>query len=176
MSSNIIKAGLISVICTVVSSKRNSTCDFVGLANPKLKCEVHETYTADGYRLEIYRIKGHKITKKKPVLLAHGLFGSSDIFVLTGWQHGIAFNLLREGYDVWLVNFRGNRYSLGHESYEVHKKFYIKNHKKMTSDYWKFSFWEMGVYDLPALIDKILLETKSKQPRWGVIQCMISTP
>ena len=52
------------------------------------------------------------------------------------------------GYDVWMCNARGNRYS--------------KNHTSLNSDYmefWDFTFHEMGKYDLPANIDYILAKT-----------------
>lgn len=52
------------------------------------------------------------------------------------------------GYDVWMGNARGNRYS--------------KNHTSLNSDYvefWDFTFHEMGKYDLPANIDYILANT-----------------
>lgn len=55
-----------------------------------------------------------------------------------------AFVAARAGYDVWLGNSRGNTYSQGHESYDI-----WKNEKK----YWDFSWYEMGMYDLPATLD-----------------------
>ncbi len=50
---------------------------------------------------------------------------------------------------MWLGNARGNTYS--------------RNHTKISptdSQFWKFSFHEMGVYDIPAVLDYILEETK----------------
>jgi lysosomal acid lipase/cholesteryl ester hydrolase len=48
------------------------------------------------------------------------------------------------GFDVWLGNNRGNKYCLNH----------VKLSEKENT-FWKFSFHEMGVYDLPAIIDYI---------------------
>ena len=42
---------------------------------------------------------------------------------------------------MWLGNARGNQYSRGHVS-----------HGPDTDQYWRFSFDEMGQYDLPAAI------------------------
>lgn len=57
-----------------------------------------------------------------------------------------AFVAARAGYDVWLGNSRGNTYSQGHTEYDI-----WKNEKK----YWNFSWYEMGMYDLPATFDYI---------------------
>lgn len=55
------------------------------------------------------------------------------------------------GYDVWLGNSRGNTWS--------------RNHSEMDPDgknFWNFTWHEIGVHDLPALIDFIL--TKTNEP------------
>jgi pimeloyl-ACP methyl ester carboxylesterase len=56
-----------------------------------------------------------------------------------------AFQLVREGYDVWLGNQRGTTYSTGHTTLDVKSK-----------EYWSFSFTEMGEYDAPAQIEYAL--------------------
>jgi lysosomal acid lipase/cholesteryl ester hydrolase len=52
-----------------------------------------------------------------------------------------AFVLARNGYDVWLGNNRGNRFSNSHVSMTVEDK-----------EFWDFYQEDMGLYDLPALI------------------------
>lgn len=62
--------------------------------------------------------------------------------------YNLGYMLSDLGYDVWMCNARGNRYS--------------KNHTSLNSDYmefWDFTFHEMGKYDLPANIDYILAKT-----------------
>ncbi|KAI4500663.1 hypothetical protein M0802_004255 [Mischocyttarus mexicanus] len=64
----------------------------------------------------------------------------------------LAFLLADEGYDVWVGNYRGNTYS--------------RSHVNMTTDdpnFWKFSYHDMGLYDIPQSIDYILNYTKSKK-------------
>ena len=60
-----------------------------------------------------------------------------------------AFQLINAGFDVWLGNSRGNKYSLGHTQLDH------------TNDrmYWQFSFIEMGQYDSKAFVDYIIKTT-----------------
>lgn len=51
----------------------------------------------------------------------------------------LAFRLATAGYDVWLGNNRGTKYSMGHTT--------LSNKDKA---YWEFSYTELGLYDAPA--------------------------
>uniref|UniRef100_T1GF57 AB hydrolase-1 domain-containing protein n=1 Tax=Megaselia scalaris TaxID=36166 RepID=T1GF57_MEGSC len=82
----------------------------------------------------------------------HGILDTSATWVLMGPDSGLAYLLSDLGYDVWMGNARGNRYS--------------KNHTKLSidsQDYWDFTFHEMGKYDLPAVIDFIIKKTGFEQ-------------
>lgn len=57
----------------------------------------------------------------------------------------MAYLLVDNGYDVWLGNARGNVFS------QAHKTLSTESH-----EFWKFSFHEIGVYDLPAIINYAL--------------------
>lgn len=57
--------------------------------------------------------------------------------------------MVEEGFDVWLINCRGNKYSRKHTSLDPN----------FDSEFWRFSFHEIGVYDIPAVIDFILMTT-----------------
>lgn len=59
------------------------------------------------------------------------------------------------GYDVWMPNSRGNFYSRMHISKDPNSIFDPK--------FWNFSWYEMGTYDQPAVIDYIL--EKTSQPK-----------
>ena len=61
----------------------------------------------------------------------------------------LAFILADAGYDVWMNNNRGNRFSKHHAYYDpgVHE------------EYWDFSFQEFAQYDQPALFDFVLGRT-----------------
>lgn len=62
----------------------------------------------------------------------------------------VAFLLADASYDVWLGNFRGNGYSQGHRRWEY------DGTRRHRSHFWDFSIHELGVNDLPAMIDYIL--------------------
>lgn len=113
------------------------------------KCDTYSIPTKDGYILDVHRIPkpgGY------PIFLMHGILDTSATWVLMGPDSGLAYLLSDLGYDVWMGNARGNRYS--------------KNHTKLaknSQDYWDFTFHEMGKYDLPAVIDFILAKSKFEQ-------------
>ena len=62
-------------------------------------------------------------------------------------EKGNIFEIVDEGFDVWMSNFRGTRYSLEHETLD-----------NTTLEYWNFSFTELGLYDVPAVIEHVYLE------------------
>lgn len=120
------------------------------------KFETHYVKTEDGYTLALFRIPGGKNCADggllPPVLLQHGVFDSADGWVCNGEKHSIAFVLANNNFDVWLSNSRGNKYCRIHEKYDI-KSF----------EFWQFSFNELGLYDIPAVIKYIRKVNKSGQ-------------
>uniref|UniRef100_A0A8R1UN19 Abhydro_lipase domain-containing protein n=1 Tax=Pristionchus pacificus TaxID=54126 RepID=A0A8R1UN19_PRIPA len=119
--------------------------------------ERHEAVTEDGYIITLFRIPRGKefntasnTTKRSPVLFQHGLLSSSWDAVSNLPNRALGFVLADAGFDVWMTNSRGNIYS--------------PNHVNLTSAdeaYWKFSWYEMAQYDIPAAVNKVLDETGS---------------
>lgn len=111
--------------------------------------EEHVVKTDDGYYLTLFRIKSKQDTldvKQRPVVfLMHGVLGSADDWLLMGPEHSLAYLLSDAGYDVWLGNTRGNKYSRHHASKHVHHP-----------DFWQFSIDEIALHDLPAMLDYAL--------------------
>eukprot|EP00331_Platyophrya_macrostoma_P030138 CAMPEP_0176440768 /NCGR_PEP_ID=MMETSP0127-20121128/20777_1 /TAXON_ID=938130 /ORGANISM="Platyophrya macrostoma, Strain WH" /LENGTH=358 /DNA_ID=CAMNT_0017825375 /DNA_START=95 /DNA_END=1171 /DNA_ORIENTATION=+ len=117
--------------------------------------QTNEVITQDGYKLTIFRIqaKYSKISGGKPVvLLWHGLLDSADTWVINEEHLAPALVLANKGYDVWLGNSRGNKYSLNHKTLD----------SKSSKDFWNFSWQKMAEYDLPATFEFIASITKQK--------------
>ncbi|XP_062545372.1 lipase 3-like [Armigeres subalbatus] len=115
-----------------------------------LPLEEHQVPTTDGYLLTMFRIPGNG-TSCPVVLLQHGLLGSSADWVILGPDKSLGHSLATRGYDVWLGNARGNTNSRKHVSLSPDKP-----------QFWDFSWHEIGLYDLTAMIDYVLKKTGSK--------------
>ncbi|KAF5279945.1 hypothetical protein FQR65_LT15127 [Abscondita terminalis] len=111
-------------------------------------CEAHRVVTEDGYVLTVHRIPPRSGGNKGPVLLQHGLLLSSADWIVAGPQKALGYILADAGYDVWLGNSRGSTYSRHHTRLSPNGK-----------EFWDFSWHEIGVYDMPAIIDHILSQT-----------------
>ncbi|KAI9497470.1 Alpha/Beta hydrolase protein [Zychaea mexicana] len=115
------------------------------------EARVYDIVTDDGYILRMYRIIGggggsNDNSKKRPVLLGHGLFQCSGDFLLNE-EKSLAFALVEQGYDVWLGNTRATG-SVDHVSL---------SHR--DPEYWAWGLKELGTYDWPTMIDFIREET-----------------
>ena len=84
------------------------------------------------------------------VLLQHGLTESSDTFVVNDPELSPAYKLLEAGFDVWLGNNRGNKYSRKHQTLDPDTD---------SKQFFDFSFEDLGKYDLPAQVDYVIKET-----------------
>lgn len=112
--------------------------------------EEHLVQTEDGYLLKMFRVnKGPESTLRKPLLLIHGIVDSADDWALG--DNSVVSNLARKGYDVWLMNTRGNKYSCTHAT--------LSNESKQ---FWDFSFHEMGRFDVPASVKHVKSVTGKK--------------
>lgn len=116
--------------------------------------ETYQVVTDDGYILGVYRIPG-KLNERstsnsgKPVvLMQHALVCDMMVFIMNEASVAPAFYLANQGYDVWLGNNRGNRFSDRHTTLDPKSK-----------EYWQFDWEQMGTSDQPAVIDFILSKT-----------------
>lgn len=144
--------------------------------------QPYEVETKDGWVLTMFRLTG-RVDKngevsactdgKYPVLIQHGggmdalsWALSADEAEKTGTNsNGVSSKNIEEWYtkgdsvwplqmidhcyDVWMPSNRGSRYSNNHINDGTTKQLSEK-------DRWSWSYAEMGLYDQPAFIDKIL--------------------
>ena len=89
--------------------------------------EKHIYTTDDGYINTVYRIPGIKgtnppLTEKNPqrpvVIYQHGLIDCC-IGIVAAEEDSIGIRLVNMGYDLWLNNSRGNRYSRDHQKIDL---------------------------------------------------------
>jgi pimeloyl-ACP methyl ester carboxylesterase len=117
-------------------------------------CEEHKVITPDGYILGVYRIPHGQNSSSskpgKPVLLQHGLLDSGTTWAENFPGQSLSYILADAGYDVWIGNMRGNRYSRAH----------IKYNPNHDEEFWDFSWDEMANIDLPSMILYILNVTQ----------------
>ncbi|XP_050884898.1 triacylglycerol lipase 2 [Lathyrus oleraceus] len=126
------------------------------------KCEEHTVTTNDGYILSVLRIptgRSGKKADKPPVLLQHGLFcfnfydlfQDAAIWLVNNPEESLGFILADSGFDVWLVNGRGTKYSSRHTSLTTY-----------DMAYWDWSWEELANYDLPASVEYVFNLTGQK--------------
>ncbi|KAG1737865.1 Alpha/Beta hydrolase protein [Suillus paluster] len=122
--------------------------------------EEHVVLTKDGYLLGLHRLPTKRGQRKrspgtstgKPVVyLHHGLLMNSEVWVcLTDAERCLPFVLAEQGFDVWLGNNRGNKYS----KKSVH-------HDPNSPKFWNYSLDDFAWHDIPDSIQYILDITKS---------------
>jgi gastric triacylglycerol lipase len=127
------------------------------IQNQGYPVEEHKVLTKDGYILGVFRIPhGRNSSSSKPgrpILLQHGLLDSATSWIINFYDQSLGFILADAGYDVWLGNVRGNRFSRAH----------VKYNPDHDEEFWDFSYDEMAHDDLPSMILYILNATKNTQ-------------
>jgi lysosomal acid lipase/cholesteryl ester hydrolase len=104
-----------------------------------LNFEEEMVVTEDGYHLTVMHV-WHTSRKGQPVFFQHGLLSSADTWMMNK-ENSPAFIAARAGYDVWLGNNRGCKYSRGHDKLDPDTD---------SKEFFDFSFFELGKYDAPA--------------------------
>lgn len=118
-------------------------------------CEEHTVTTEDGYILSMQRIpsgiSGGIAGDRIPVLLQHGLLMDGVTWLLNSPDESLAFILADNGFDVWIANTRGTKYSSGHTSLSPDDE-----------AYWQWSWDELVTYELPATVQYVHDQTGQK--------------
>ncbi|NXM67060.1 LIPM Lipase, partial [Serilophus lunatus] len=119
--------------------------------------EEYKVITEDNYFLSLNRIPHGReddrhSASRSPVLIVHGFCLDGGDWVDNLPDSSLAFILADAGYDVWIGNNRGNSWSREHLNLSIHQE-----------EFWDFSFHEMAMYDLPAMVDFILTQTEQEK-------------
>lgn len=118
-------------------------------------CLDYKVTTEDGFILGVQRIpygqNGKKSVSGSPVFLQHGLFQGGDAWFQNSPKQSLGFILADAGFDVWVGNVRGTRWTHGHVSVSRDKK-----------EFWDWSWDELAEYDLFAMLELVCNVTKSQ--------------
>ncbi|EGW32616.1 uncharacterized protein SPAPADRAFT_138466 [Spathaspora passalidarum NRRL Y-27907] len=119
----------------------------------------HVITTRDGYLLVVHKLENPRLSPStkcltnKIVYFHHGLMTSSELFLLGSTKEKTLPYLLADlGYDVWLGNNRGNKYSRKHLKLSV-----------SDPTFWDFSLDEFSYFDIPDTITYIKNNYPSSQ-------------
>lgn len=116
------------------------------------KCQELEVTTQDGYILNMQRIPegrgGGGGTKRPPVLIQHGVLVDGMTWLLNPPDQSLPLILADQGFDVWIANTRGTRFSRKHVILDPSQP-----------EFWNWSWDELVTYDLPAVFDCVYTHT-----------------
>ncbi|KAJ3329237.1 hypothetical protein HDU76_008340 [Blyttiomyces sp. JEL0837] len=130
----------------LVSSRVEDYCEKFGYS-----CVAYDAVTQDGFILVLHRVgrKDGVAPTRGPVILMHGLFQSSGVWITNG-KESFAFYLVDQGYDVWMGNNRA--------VFERHLTL-------KTSDprFWNWSLDELALYDVPTMLSTVRHHTKTEK-------------
>lgn len=121
-------------------------------------CVLFQVVTPDGYILSVQRIPegragggGSGGTNKQPVLIQHGVLVDGMTWLLNPPEQDLPLILADNGFDVWIANTRGTRFSRRHTSLDP-----------ANADFWDWSWDEVVQFDVPAVLDFIHGKTGQK--------------
>ncbi|KAJ8546429.1 hypothetical protein K7X08_019012 [Anisodus acutangulus] len=119
------------------------------------KCQEYEVTTDDGYILSVQRIPEGRVggggKNRQPVLLQHGVLVDGVTWLMNLPEQSLAMILADSGFDVWIANTRGTRYSQRHVNLD-----------SSDPDYWNWSWDDLVVHDLPSVINLVYKQTGQK--------------
>ena len=129
--------------------------------------EPFKITTEDGYVLTLMHITNRTGQKSSvdpnlnPILYVPAMGSNPDTWLSAGIytdppQNAIQLKILDAGHDTWMLYSRGCHYSLEHEKYTTD-----------DPQFWNFSWYEMGYFDLKATVDFIYKRTNQRVAMMG---------
>ncbi|GAA5909956.1 hypothetical protein JCM5296_002544 [Sporobolomyces johnsonii] len=114
------------------------------------ECEDIDVETEDGFVLRVHHLISQKHEKPgHPVILQHGILSNSVTYMVNE-ERSLAFWLLEQGYDVYLGNIRTN-FKMPHRHYP-----------RSDPRYWAWDVKDIGLYDVPAIVEYVNKRTGLK--------------
>ena len=148
--------GTAIIYFTNLNSSRNSFLDnykeYIERYGHKL--EVNEVTTPDGYILSLWHLVSNFTVSPEKVILLQVGFARTGLIYFYIEQNSLPYYLQEKGYDVWIGNNRGSKFSRKHVS---------KDSKNSNGDYWDYSMDEIAKYDVTSEIDYIKNRTGVKK-------------
>ncbi|KAI8018690.1 Triacylglycerol lipase 2 [Camellia lanceoleosa] len=122
------------------------------------RCQEFHVITDDGYILSVQRIPQGRLGSgggggktKQPVLLQHGVLVDGMTWVLNSPDESLAFILADSGFDVWISNTRGTKFSRQHLTLDA-----------TNPEFWNWTWDDLVTHDLPVVIDFVFKQTGQK--------------
>ena len=81
----------------------------------------------------------------KPVVIYQHGFVDSCAGIICAGEDSLGLRLVNAGFDLWLANSRGNRYSKNHMNSD--DELFARGFPDEHAAYWAFSFDQMAEYD-----------------------------
>ena len=124
--------------------------------------ELYRIENADNWILSMFRITGKigeesKVDPEKlPILLQHSAMMDAEMWLdaQPDDYKPIPMQLVDAGYDVWMANSRGTKYSKENSSYQyAENPAFITQYVVQNKQKYDYSFFDQGMVDLPAFMD-----------------------
>ncbi|KAJ3365874.1 hypothetical protein GGF31_008212 [Allomyces arbusculus] len=126
------------------------------------ECTSSFAHTDDGFVLAIDRITHptRSDATKPPIILMHGLFQGSGVFVTSG-PHSLAFFLADHGFAVYLANNRCDRAvtSFGSTKHHTHRS-------RRDPRFWDWTLSTLARHDFPAIIAHVRRTANAEKVVW----------
>ncbi|ERM96925.1 hypothetical protein AMTR_s00074p00133240 [Amborella trichopoda] len=153
-------------------------------------CQEHTVITKDGFILGLQRIPEGRTPRsnqtRQPVLVQHGILVDGVSWLISPPEESLPLILADSGFDVWISNTRGTRWSRGHTTLNDTDKVHHSPFLSFLYDretvilllqsyrvlrwqmyfvfqaFWAWSWQDLSENDLPAMFEYVQGQTQQK--------------